>query len=192
MFAAKKWLLTLLVLAAAVFGGAPVNAAALPDLSAGCLAETRVGGYQTFDAVPHPAAASQVLELQRGIVFAWYDPASECSVAAENAATTVERIRHYTSPEALRSIRQSEQLLASRPIENPGVWFTREPFSSRFNPQVGSAGRGAFVEIDAPAGMRAVNLPGESPWGFVPTEGASLNIGNLNPTYIGRGPFGLW
>jgi hypothetical protein len=113
--------------------------------------------------------------------------------AAENAAVGIERIRHCTSPEALRSIRQTEQLVASRPVENPGVWFAREPFpASRFNPQVGSAGRGAYVEINAPSGMQSLTFPGESPWGFVPTGGAPLNIGNLNPTYVGSGPFGLW
>jgi RHS repeat-associated protein len=113
--------------------------------------------------------------------------------AAENAAVGVERIRHYTSPEALRSIRRTEQLVASRPVENPGVWFARRPFpASRFNPQVGSAGRGAYVEINAPSGMRSLTFPGERPWGFIPTGGAPLNIGDLKPTYVGSGPFGLW
>ncbi|HTV42180.1 MAG TPA: RHS repeat-associated core domain-containing protein [Candidatus Sulfotelmatobacter sp.] len=103
------------------------------------------------------------------------------------------RVRHYTSPEDLKKIKQSQKLLASRPADNPGVWFAREPFpASADKPQVGEAGRGAYVEVDAPPGMQPVQNPGESPWGFVPTGGAPLDISNLNPTYVGLGLFGLW
>jgi hypothetical protein len=64
--------------------------------------------------------------------------------------------------------------------------------ASRSNPQVGGAGRGGYVEVNGPAGMQPVNLPGEGPWGFVPTGGGTLKIGDLNPKYAGLGLFGLW
>jgi hypothetical protein len=75
MFKRRKTLLLPVAILAAVFGGVSANAATLP--------QTRVGGYQLFDAASRLAETPQVPESQQATGFSWYDTASECSVAAK-------------------------------------------------------------------------------------------------------------
>jgi RHS repeat-associated protein len=102
------------------------------------------------------------------------------------------RVRHFTSPESLKKIRDNCHIKPSRPADDPGVWFSLPPFPSRFAPQVGEHGRGAYVEFDPPPGWIPKNYPGEGPWGFVPTRGNPLSLDGLHPKYVGLGPLGLW
>jgi len=76
MFKRLKTILLPVAILAAVFGGASANAVTLP--------ETRVGGYQIVDAASRQVETTQPTESQQASGFAWYDTASECSVAAKN------------------------------------------------------------------------------------------------------------
>lgn len=82
MFKRLKNLLLPVAILAAIFGGASANAMTLP--------ETRVGGYQLFDATPRQVETTQVPESQQATAFSWYDTASECSVAAKGGVQAYE------------------------------------------------------------------------------------------------------
>lgn len=90
MFKRLKTFLLPVAILAAVFGGVSVNAATLP--------ETRVGGYQLFDAASRQAETPQVPESQQATGFSWYDTASECSVAAKSTTVLGENMAKRTIP----------------------------------------------------------------------------------------------
>ena len=75
MFKRLNMILLPLALLAATLSGAP--------LAAALLSSTRVGGSPSVDAGRCRPAATQVHAAQQANAFAWYDTASECSVAAK-------------------------------------------------------------------------------------------------------------
>ncbi|MCO5068798.1 MAG: hypothetical protein M9910_08995 [Kiritimatiellae bacterium] len=76
MFKRLKALVLPLAILAVMLGFAPTASA--------ILSETRVGGYQLFDAASRQVETTQTAEPQQASGFAWYDTVSECSVAAKN------------------------------------------------------------------------------------------------------------
>jgi len=82
MFKRLKTILLPVAILAAVFGGASANAVTLP--------ETRVGGYQIVDAASRQVETTQPTESQQASGFAWYDTASECSVAAKSPLSKID------------------------------------------------------------------------------------------------------
>lgn len=91
------------------------------------------------------------------------------------------RARHYTSPEGLAGIKTDG---AINPARGGGVHVeTGPPFGSvkTAKEETGAAGSGAYVEFDAPGGMRPTNV-GPRKTAVIPTD-KPLPIQNLNPTY---------
>jgi hypothetical protein len=100
MFKRLRTLLLPVAILAAVFGGVSANAMTLP--------ETRVGGYQLFDAASRLAETPQVPESQQATGFSWYDTASECSVAAKSIPTPQGPAIQSMTAEAQAALRQAQ------------------------------------------------------------------------------------
>jgi uncharacterized protein RhaS with RHS repeats len=94
----------------------------------------------------------------------------------------VPRVRHHTSVENLRKIRESQEIWPARgdPI---GVHVETQPFGpvSSASSDVGAFGRGAYIEFDRPQTIVPTYI-GPRNTGVIPTQKPFI-IDNLNPVY---------
>ncbi len=192
MFKRLKTLLLPVAILAAVFGGVSANATTLPDLSAGCLAETRVGGYQLFDATPRQVQTAQASESQQATAFSWYDTASECSVAAKNAGyhATKPQNAPYIMEQGVRSSaggRLGEGVYVSDTVEGAIAEYNAHNPGLRLKP--------AIIEVEYTPGVNLkVTPPSQYYEGPLPfTQGAgsltapSVRVGGTVNTVIRNG-----
>jgi RHS repeat-associated protein len=96
------------------------------------------------------------------------------------------KIRHHTSKSALKSIKKSKTITASRG-EPYGVDFEVGPFVKPSQANFGQFGRGAYVELTVPRQMLS-RIPGyfgaESGNGArIVTDGLPLDISNFSPKF---------
>ncbi|WP_163408346.1 RHS repeat-associated core domain-containing protein [Flavobacterium ajazii] len=98
-------------------------------------------------------------------------------------STDMTLVRHHTSPESLRAIKESNTLFPSRVSGgiDVGVDVEIQPFST--NPNFGQAGKGAYVEFSIPS-SQLTPLPHVSGGARILTGGNHLNLQDLKPKYV--------
>lgn len=104
----------------------------------------------------------------------------------ESMADDLIRVRHHTSPEALKQIKKSDVIHSSRGVPY-GVDVEVAPFLDPSKVHMGQAGKGAYIEfsvdpnrISSPPGyMGGVGNPGR-----IVTEGAPFSLKNTNPKFV--------
>jgi hypothetical protein len=111
-------------------------------------------------------------------VFGWVDP---LWLTCKNAPKNV-RVRHHTSPEGLKGIKNDAAINPARG-EPIGVHLEVEAFgpAKTASAETGAFGKGAYVEFDAPANMVKTNV-GPRNTAVIPSD-KPLSIKDLNPTF---------
>jgi RHS repeat-associated protein len=113
---------------------------------------------------------------------------AEASVTADPIAL---RVRHFTSPDALKGIQRTQTICPSRAKFIPGrgdVMGVHVEVGPRFGPvetgsaETGAYVKGAYVEFDAPGEMFPTDV-GARTTAVIPTE-SPLSIADLNPEYV--------
>lgn len=92
-------------------------------------------------------------------------------------------VRHHTSPESLKAIKESKVLFPSRVSGgiDVGVDVEIQPFSS--NPNFGQIGKGSYVEFSIPS-SQLTPLPHVSGGARILTGGNNLNLQDLKPKFV--------
>ena len=109
------------------------------------------------------------------------EPTGMGNTASNNSDLTL--VRHHTSPEALKAIKESKTLFPSRVSGgiDVGVDVEIQPFST--NPNFGQMGKGAYVEFSIPS-SQLTPLPHVSGGARILTGGNNLNLQDLKPKYV--------
>ena len=158
--------------------------------SVGAIGVVSLSADAAFNFIPGKAAASTALktgakEVAEAVGKALVRNADEIAQAAirnadEVAQAAASRVRHYTSPEGLKGIQGD---MAINPSRGGGVHVETGPFgpASTGARETGAAGRGAYVEFDAPNVMQPTKV-GPRNTAVIPSE-QPVPIQNLNPTF---------
>ena len=111
------------------------------------------------------------------------------NVAKSTVESTVARVRHHTSPEALASIQQKGVINVSR---GGGVHVETQPFgpAPTASKETGAFGRGGYVEFDVPRGVVPTNV-GPRNTGVIPTT-APLPLRGANPDFVRPSWWKFW